>query len=410
MTRDTKNVIVGLDVGTSKVVVVVAEVMPDGRLEVLGVGQNESKGMRKGVVVNAAATVDSIRKAVGAAEKMSDFRVRNVFASLAGNHVRSFNSRGMVPIKEREVTSSDVEKVIETARAVIIQNDQTLLHAVPQKFFVDSQADVREPTGMAGVRLEVEVHIVTCSDAAVKNILSCAHRCNLEVPELILQPMASAEGILTADEKELGVVLIDIGGGTTDIAVFVEGVLRHTAVIQIAGDQITSDIAIALRTPRVEAEKLKIQYGVARHELANPLETLEVPGAGDRAPRTLSRQALASIIEPRIDELFGIVRNLVKESGYEGVLSSGVVITGGAALMPGMLELAEQVFNTSARLGRPDYRGAHSEIVCNPRYSTVMGLLAAARDKSLKRRQIEGNEGPVKAGWQHIKAWFMANF
>src|SRR5471030_770554 len=312
MTKDAKNLIVGLDIGTSKVVAVVAEVMSDGRHEVIGLGQHESKGLKKGVVVNIEATVESIQRALEEAERMADCKIRNVYAGIAGSHIRSFNSSGMVAIKDKEVTATDVARVIETAKAVNIPTDQQLLHTVPQEFIVDSQEDVREPIGMSGIRLEVKVHIVTGAVSAVQNIVKCVRRCGLEVSDLILQPMASADAVLTPDEKELGVVLIDIGGGTTDIA-------------------------MALRTPTSEAEEIKIRYGVAKQVLADPGESLEVPGLGDRGPRTLSRQALAAVIEPRVEELFAMVHQVVRESGYEGVLSSGIVLTGGTSIMPGMV-------------------------------------------------------------------------
>ncbi|HZS80869.1 MAG TPA: cell division protein FtsA, partial [Herbaspirillum sp.] len=288
MRKDAKNLIVGLDIGTSKVVVVVAEILPDGRHEVIGLGQSESRGLKKGMVVNIEATVESIQRALEEAELMTDCKIRNVYTGIAGSHIRSFNSSGMVAVKEKEVSAADVSRVIETAKAVNIPTDQQLLHTVPQEFVVDNQEDVREPIGMSGIRLEVKVHIVTGAVSAVQNIVKCVRRCGLEVSDLILQPMASADAVLTPDERELGVVLVDIGSGTTDVAVFTEGAIRHTAVIPIAGDQITNDIAMALRTPTLEAEEIKLRYGMAKQVLVDPAETLEVPGLGDRNPRTLS--------------------------------------------------------------------------------------------------------------------------
>jgi cell division protein FtsA len=410
MTKDAKNLIVGLDIGTSKVVAVVAEVMPDGRHEVIGLGQHESKGLKKGVVVNIEATVESIQRALEEAELMADCKIRNVYAGIAGSHIRSFNSSGMVAIKDKEVTAADVARVIETAKAVTFPSDQQLLHTVPQEFIVDSQEDVREPIGMCGIRLEVKVHIVTGAVSAVQNIVKCVRRCGLEVSDLILQPMASAESVLTPDEKELGVVLIDIGGGTTDIAVFSEGAIRHTAVIPIAGDQITNDIAMALRTPTSEAEEIKLRFGVAKQVLADPGETLEVPGLGDRGPRSLSRQALAAVIEPRVEELFSLIHQVVRESGYEEVLSSGIVITGGSAMMPGMVELAEDIFLKPARLGTPDYRGQLADVVRSPRYSTVLGLLLEAKKQYFRGHIVTRQEGSVMAAWQRTKEWFLGNF
>ena len=410
MTKDVKNLIVGLDIGTSKVVAVVAEIMPDGHHEVIGLGQHESKGLKKGVVVNIEATVESIQRALEEAELMADCKIKTVYAGIAGSHIRSFNSSGMVAIKDKEVTSADVARVIETAKAVNIPTDQQLLDTVPQEFIVDSQEDVREPIGMSGIRLEVKVHIVTGAVSAVQNIVKCVRRCGLEVADLTLQPMASAEAVLTPDEKELGVVLIDIGGGTTDIAVFSEGAIRHTAVIPIAGDQITNDIAMALRTPTSEAEEIKLRYGVAKQVLADSGETLEVPGLGDRGPRSLSRQALAAVIEPRVEELFSLVHQVVRDSGYEEVLGSGIVITGGSAMMPGMVELAEDIFLKPTRLGIPDYRGQLADVVRSPRYSTVLGLLLEAKKQYIRGHIVTRQEGSIMAAWQKMKEWFLGNF
>lgn len=410
MTKDAKNLIVGLDIGTSKVVAVVAEVMADGRHEVIGLGQHESKGLKKGVVVNIEATVESIQRALEEAELMADCKIRHVYVGIAGSHIRSFNSSGMVAIKDKEVTAADVSRVIETAKAVNIPTDQQLLHTVPQEFIVDNQEDVREPIGMSGIRLEVRVHIVTGAVSAVQNIVKCVRRCGLEVSDLILQPMASADAVLTPDEKELGVVLIDIGAGTTDVAIFSEGAIRHTSVIPIAGDQITSDIAMALRTPTQDAEEIKLRYGVAKQVLADPGETLEVPGLGDRNPRTLSRQALAAVIEPRVEELFALVHQVVRESGFEEVLSSGIVITGGSALMPGMIELAEDIFLKPARMGVPGYNGQLADVVRSPRYSTVLGLLLEAKRQYYRGHVVTLQEGSIKEAWQRMKEWFIGNF
>ncbi len=410
MTKDAKNLIVGLDIGTSKVVVVVAEVLSDGRHEVIGLGQAESKGLKKGVVVNIEATVESIKRALEEAEMMANCKIRNVYAGIAGSHIRSFNSSGMVAIKDKEVSAADVSRVIETAKAVNIPTGQQLLHTVPQEFIVDSQEVVREPISMSGIRLEVKVNIVTGAVSAVQNIVKSIRRCGLEVSDLILQPMASADAVLTPDEKELGVVLIDIGGGTTDVVVFTEGAIRHTAVIPIAGDQITNDIAMALRTPTIEAEEIKLRYGVAKQILADPGETLDVPGLGDRNPRTLSRQALAAVIEPRVEELFALVHQVVRESGYEEVLSSGVVLTGGSSMMPGMIELAEDIFLKPARLGIPEYYGQLADVVRSPRYSTVLGLLLEAKKQYLRGYIATRYEGSVKAIWQRMKEWVLGNF
>ena len=296
MSKDYKDLLVALDIGTSKVVAIVAELKGEGHYEVIGLGQSESKGLKKGVVVNIEATVQSIQRALEEAELMADCKITNVFTGIAGSHIRSFNSSGMVAIKEKEVTQADVARVIETAKAINIPTDQQVLHILTQEFIIDGQEDVREPIGMSGIRLEVKVHIVTGAVSAAQNIVKCVRRCGLEVNDLILQPLASSLAVLTEDEKELGVVLVDIGGGTTDIAIFSEGAIRHTAVIPIAGDQITSDIAMALRTPTPDAEDIKVDYGIAKQALADPDEMIEVPGLGERGPRTLSRQALAAVV------------------------------------------------------------------------------------------------------------------
>ncbi|QOH33429.1 cell division protein FtsA [Burkholderia cepacia] len=375
MSKDYKDLLVSLDIGTSKVVAIVAELKGEGHYEVIGLGQSESKGLKKGVVVNIEATVQSIQRALEEAELMADCKITNVFTGIAGSHIRSFNSSGMVAIKDKEVTQTDVARVIETAKAINIPTDQQVLHILTQEFIIDGQEDVREPIGMSGIRLEVKVHIVTGAVSAAQNIVKCVRRCGLEVNDLILQPLASSLAVLTEDEKDLGVVLVDIGGGTTDIAIFAEGAIRHTAVIPIAGDQITSDIAMALRTPTPDAEDIKVGYGIAKQALADPDEMVEVPGLGERGPRTLSRQALAAVIEPRVEELFSLVQQVVRESGYEELLSSGVVITGGASMMPGMVELGEDIFLKPVRIGAPEYAGGLSDVVRNPRYSTAMGLL-----------------------------------
>jgi len=338
MSKDNRDLLVGLDIGTSKVVALVAELAPDGQFNVVGVGQTASKGLKKGVVVNIEATVQSIQKALEEAEVMADRQIVQVFTGIAGNHIVSFNSSGMVAIRDKEVGQGDVERVLETAKAINIPTDQQILHILVQEFIIDGQEDVREPIGMSGLRLEVKVHIVTGAVSAAQNIVKCVRRCGLEVNDLILQPLASSLAVLTDDEKELGVVLVDIGGGTTDIAIYCQGSIRHTAVIPIAGDQITNDIAMALRTPTIDAEDLKIAHGIARQEMADPTTMIDVPGVGDRDPRPMSKQALAAVIEPRVEELFTLVRGVVRDSGYEDMVSSGIVLTGGTSLMPGMVE------------------------------------------------------------------------
>jgi len=409
MSKDNRDLLVGLDIGTSKVVALVAELTPDGNFNVVGVGQTPSKGLKKGVVVNIEATVLSIQKALEEAEVMADRRIVQVFTGIAGNHIVSFNSSGMVAIRDKEVGPSDVERVLETAKAINIPTDQQILHILVQEFIIDGQEDVREPIGMSGLRLEVQVHIVTGAVSAAQNIVKCVRRCGLEVNDLILQPLASSLAVLTEDEKELGVALIDIGGGTTDIAIYCQGSIRHTAVIPIAGDQITNDIAMALRTPTLEAEDLKIQYGIARQEMADPNIMIEVAGVGDREPRPMSKQALAAVIEPRVEELFILVRDVMRESGYEELVASGIVLTGGSALMPGMVELAEQVFLRPARIGVPEYRGHLHEVLRSPRFSTSIGLLLEGQAQLLRGRRV-ADSGTFEGVVTRLKEWFAGNF
>ncbi|MBN3781575.1 MULTISPECIES: cell division protein FtsA [Burkholderia] len=410
MSKDYKDLLVSLDIGTSKVVAIVAELKGEGHYEVIGLGQSESKGLKKGVVVNIEATVQSIQRALEEAELMADCKITNVFTGIAGSHIRSFNSSGMVAIKDKEVTQTDVARVIETAKAINIPTDQQVLHILTQEFIIDGQEDVREPIGMSGIRLEVKVHIVTGAVSAAQNIVKCVRRCGLEVNDLILQPLASSLAVLTEDEKDLGVVLVDVGGGTTDIAIFAEGAIRHTAVIPIAGDQITSDIAMALRTPTPDAEDIKVGYGIAKQALADPDEMVEVPGLGERGPRTLSRQALAAVIEPRVEELFSLVQQVVRESGYEELLSSGVVITGGASMMPGMVELGEDIFLKPVRIGAPEYAGGLSDVVRNPRYSTAMGLLVEGSAQRMRGRKVAVQSGNAGQVFSRMKEWFLSNF
>src|SRR5579885_2906001 len=344
MAKENRNLVVGMDIGTSKVAVLVAELAPDGALEILGMGSHESKGLKKGVVVNIEATVAAIQRALEEAELMADCKIASAFVGIAGSHIKSFNSTGMVTVKDREVTALDVERAIDTARAVNIPTDQQILHVLRQEFIIDGQEDVREPIGMSGVRLEVKVHIVTGAVSAAQNIVKCVRRCGLDVNDLILQPLASSRAVLSDDERDLGVCLVDIGGGTTDLAIFTHGAIRHTAVLPIAGDQITNDIAMALRTPTPEAEDIKVKYGCALRTLAAPDDFIEVPGLGDRGPRTLSRQTLAEVIEPRVEELFSLIQQVQRQSGYEELISSGIVLTGGCAVMQGMTDLGMEIF------------------------------------------------------------------
>ena len=409
MARENKNLIVALDIGTSKVVAVVAELAPDGRIEITGMGSHESRGLKKGVVVNIEATVNAIQRALEEAELMADCKILTVFTGIAGSHIRSFNSTGMVAVKDKEVTPLDVDRAIETARAMPIPTDQQVLHILTQEFIVDGQDGVKEPIGMSGIRLEVKVHIVTGAVSAAQNIVKCVRRCGLEVNDLILQPLASSLAVLTDDEKELGVCLVDIGGGTTDIAVFREGAIRHTAVVPIAGDQITNDIAMALRTPTAEAEELKLRHGCALRQLADPAQMIEVPGVGDRAPRLLSRQTLAEVIEPRVEELYSMVQKVLKDSGYEELLSSGIVLTGGSSMMQGMVELGEEIFHMPVRIGMPRYSGGLADVVRSPRYATAMGLLLEGASQ-LQQGRVAKQSGSVRAVVGRMRDWFQRNF
>ncbi len=409
MPREDKSLLVGLDIGTSKIVAIVAEVQADGRLEVIGLGQSESDGLKKGVVVNIDTTVASIQKALEEAELMADCKISSVWTGIAGSHIRSFNSSGMVAIKEKEVSQADIDRVLETATAVSIPADQQVLHVLAQEFIIDGQEGVRQPLGMSGVRLEVRVHIVTGAVSAAQNIVKCIRRCGLEVEQLILQPLASAHAVLTEDERELGVALVDIGGGTTDIAIFSGGAIRHTAVIPIAGDQITNDIAMALRTPTKDAEDIKRRYGVAKQTLADAHASFEVPGLGDRGPRMLSHQSLSAVIEPRVEELFSLVAQVIRESGFEELLSSGIVLTGGSAQLPGMVELGEDVFLKQVRVARPGYRGNLADVVGTPRYATAMGLLDEARGQ-VRVDQVDRQTGSLRDTVSRMKSWFMGNF
>ena len=410
MARDNKDLIVALDIGTSKVACLVAELRADGSLEILGMGGHESKGLKKGVVVNIEATVAAIQRALEEAELMADCKISSAFVGIAGSHIRSFNSTGMVAIKDREVSALDVERAIDTARAVNIPTDQQILHVLRQEFIIDGQEDVREPIGMSGVRLEVKVHIVTGAVSAAQNIVKCVRRCGLEVSDLMLQPLASADAVLLDDERDLGVCLVDIGGGTTDMAVFTDGAIKHTSVIPIAGDQITNDIAMALRTPTRDAEELKIAHGVALRQLASPNDMIEVPGVGERGPRELSRQTLAEVIEPRVEELYSLIQRELRSAGLEELLSSGIVITGGSALMKGMVELGEEVFHMPVRVGIPNYHGALAEVVRNARYSTGMGLLMAGMEQVKRERQAKLQGAGFKEVMEKMKSWFRGNF
>ncbi|ACE83987.1 cell division protein FtsA [Cellvibrio japonicus] len=409
-TSDNK-MIVGLDIGTSKVVAIVGAITPEGQLEIVGIGSHRSTGLKKGVVVNIESTVLSIQRAIEEAELMAGCQIHSVYAGIAGSHIRSLNSHGIVAIRDREVFSQDLERVIDAAQAVAIPADQKILHILPQEFLIDDQDGVKEPLGMSGVRLEAKVHLVTCAVNAAQNIEKCIRRCGLEVEDIILEQLASSYAVLTDDEKELGVCVVDIGGGTTDIAIFKDGAIRHTGVIPIAGDQVTNDIAMALRTPTPNAEEIKIKYACALAKLTSPDETIKVPSVGDRQPRDLSRQALAEVVEPRYDELFTLVQAELRRSGYEDLIAAGIVLTGGTSKMEGVIELAEEIFHMPVRLGAPQNIRGLSDIVNNPVYSTGVGLLIYAM-KQHQERGYSNTSNKESSGslLSKIKKMFQSNF
>ncbi len=408
--RDDQNLIVGLDIGTSKVVTIVGTLTPEDTVEVVGIGTTPSRGLKRGVVVDIESTVESIRRAVEEAELMAGCEISHVYAGVAGGHIRSLNSHGIVAITDKEVTAFDVERVIDAARAVAIPADQRLLHVLPQEFLVDSETGIREPIGMSGVRLEAKVHLVTGAVSAAQNIVKCIQRCGLDVRDLVLEQLASSYAVLTDDEKELGICLLDIGGGTSDIAVFCGGAIRHTAVIPIAGAQATNDIAVSLRTPTLHAEEIKIRYACALSQLADPDETIEVPSVGDRPPRRLARQTLAEVVESRYEELFTLVHDELRRSGYEDMIAAGVVLTGGSAKMEGAVELAEEIFHVPVRLGLPQNVEGLVDVVRNPIHATGVGLLLYARQAALGRADGVVAKAKTSGMFGKLKTWIQGQF
>jgi cell division protein FtsA len=405
-----RKMIVGLDIGTSKVVAIVGEITNDNEVEIVGLGSSRSRGLKKGVVINIESTVQSIQRAVEEAELMAGCTIHSVYAGIAGSHIRSLNSNGIVAIRDNEVTAGDVERVIDAASAVAIPADQKILHIIPQEFVIDNQEGVREPVGMSGVRLEVKVHMVTGAVSAAQNIIKCVRRCGLEVDDIILEQLASSHSVLTEDEKDLGVCLVDIGGGTTDIAVFRDGAIQHTAVIPIAGDQVTNDIAVALRTPTQHAEDIKVQYACALTQLANPEETIEVPSVGDRATRRLARQTLAEVVEPRYEELFTLIQGELRRSGFEDMVAAGVVLTGGSSKMEGVVELAEEIFHMPVRIGIPQYVTGLSDVVKNPIYATGVGLLLFGYKHVHEAAKTVHMQKGIRHVLERMKSWFQGNF
>jgi cell division protein FtsA len=409
MPKEYKDLVVGLDIGTSQIRVLVTEITAEGNLIPVGLGTAPSSGLKRGVVVNIDATVQSIQTALREAEAAAECRISRVLTGITGSHIRGLNSSGMVAIKDREVSAADVARVIETAKAINISTDQRLLLVEPQEFIIDGQ-DVKEPIGMSGKRLEAKVHIVTGAQSAAENIIKCVRRCGLEVDQLMLNPLASSLSILSDDEKELGVALVDIGAGTTDVAIFSGGAIRHTAVIPIAGDLITSDIAMALRTPTKDAEEIKLSHGCAKQMLADPSRQIDVPGLGDRGMRILGQQALSGVIEPRVEEIFELVQQVIRDSGYDEVLSSGVVITGGSSVMSGMLELGEDIFLKPVRRGIPKQMMPSADSLAPPQTSTVIGLLEEARLARVRGHKVAQKVGSMQSVLGRIKDWFVGNF
>jgi cell division protein FtsA len=408
--RTERNLIVGLDIGTSKIVALVGELNANNTIEIIGIGSHPSRGLKRGVVVNIEATVQSIQQAIEEAELMAGCQIHSAYTGIAGNHIRSLNSHGIVAIRDVEVTQGDIERVIDAARAVAIPADQKILHVLPQEFIIDHQEGIKEPVGMSGVRLEARVHLVTGALSAAQNIQKCVKRCGLEVSDMVLQQLASSHAVLVDDEKELGVCNIDIGAGTTDIAIFQDGAIRHTAVIPIAGDQVTNDIAVALRTPTQSAEEIKLKYGCALVDIAHAEEMIEVPSVGDRPRRRLTKRALAEVIEPRYEELFRLVQAELRRSGFEETIASGIVLTGGASQIPGALDLAENIFRMPVRMGIPQGVTGLSEVINNPIYATGVGLLLLGKLRHFDRRVETPANNSIKDLWGKMKSWVQGNF
>lgn len=403
------NVIVGLDIGTTSTKVVVAEILTDSKINVLGVGASPSRGLRKGVVINIEGTVESISRAISQAETMAGINLTAVFASISGNHIKGFNSHGIVGIKNKEVSAVDVEKVLEAAKAVAIPLDREVLHVLPQEFIIDEQDGIREPVGISGVRLEARVHIVTGAVASGQNIVKCANRCGLAVRDIVLSSLASAKAVISSEEQELGVCLLDIGGGTTDITVFHAGAVQHTSVIAVGGNHVTNDIAAGLRTPLGAAEEIKCKYGTSLVSLVSKDETIEVPSTGGRSSRVLSKQVLAEIIEPRVNEIFTLVQRDLIKSGCYDYLTSGLVLTGGAAALSGITQMGEQVFNLPVRTGSPSGVGGLTDLVKSPEYATGVGLVLQGASGRAQMKSPSGFSG-VKQAFQKVGNWLGEHF
>lgn len=405
-----KDLLVGIDIGTSKVVTLVGEMSNDGRLHVIGFGSHPSQGLKRGVVVNIESTVHSIQRSVEDAELMAGCEIYSAYTGIAGSHIRSINSHGIVAIRDHEVSQSDVDRVIDAAKAIAIPADQKILHVLPQEYIIDNQDSIREPVGMSGVRLEAKVHIVTGAVSAAQNIVKCMKRCGLTTSDIVLEQFASSQSILTDDEKELGVCMIDIGGGTSDIAIFTDGAIRHTAVIPIAGDQVTNDIAIALRTPTRCAEEIKIKHGSALQDLIDTNQMVDVPALGDKVGRRIPGRMLAEVVEARYEELFTLALGELRRSGLEDFIAAGIVLTGGASKIHGAQELAERIFKVPIRIGKPHNVMGMTDIINNPIYATSVGLLVYGLRQKLSQREVIINQQSLKSLWSRMKNWFQGNF
>ncbi len=405
MNSKRENLVVGLDIGTTKICAIVGAMTDEG-LDVVGIGTSPSRGLRKGVVINIESTVNAIRKAIQEAELMAGCEIKAVFAGIAGGHIKGINSQGVIAIKNREVTTEDVRRVIDAAKALAIPMDREVIHILPQEFIIDDQDGIKEPLGMSGVRLEARVHIVTGAVASAQNIIKSCNKAGVDVGDIVLEQLASSEAVLTADEKDLGVALVDIGGGTTDIAIFVDGAIKHTSVLSLGGNHLTNDIAVGLRTPTAEAEKIKQISGCCLTSMVGKDETIEVPSVGGREPRILSRQLLAEILEPRVEEIFTLVNREIVKSGFEDLIASGVVLTGGSAILPGMPELAEQIFDLPVRRGTPIDIGGLTDVVNSPIYATGVGLVKYGSRNMQTRNFVIGQENLFDRVARRMKEWF----
>jgi len=405
MNSKRENLIVGLDIGTTKICAIVGAMTDEG-LDVVGIGTSPSRGLRKGVVINIESTVNAIRKAIQEAELMAGCEIKSVFAGIAGGHIKGINSQGVIAIKNREVTTEDVRRVIDAAKALAIPMDREVIHILPQEFIIDDQDGIKEPLGMSGVRLEARVHIVTGAVASAQNIIKSCNKAGVDVGDIVLEQLASSEAVLTPDEKDLGVALVDVGGGTTDIAIFVDGAIKHTSVLSLGGNHLSNDIAVGLRTPTAEAEKIKQVSGCCLASMVGKDETIEVPSVGGREPRILSRQLLAEILEPRVEEIFTLVNREIVKSGFEDLIASGVVLTGGSAILPGMPELAEQIFDLPVRRGKPTNIGGLIDVVNSPIYATGVGLVKYGSRNMQTRNFVIGQENLFDRVARRMKEWF----